>query len=246
MEITAAELHRRFAGASAEILSEVRSLLASFILECSDPAIWASYGEATQRRAGALLSDCLAASDRAKLRALPRHLTRLQCLLQKLAAAFQSGSWLRPANPLRAWGSVRTEIGQLAEALDQGLPEIVGARGEIAQRAGEARHLQMALRAAGLGADILMDKLGEPCRSTLIGRQASLLASESLMEDLSARLALEEMRLAALAEQVRDGVLVQLPGLMGALAGLPARPNETQRFLLAEKLAELTRLLERK
>lgn len=244
--MSADELRRRFPRESAEALAEVQACLAAFPYGSAEAGEWTAYGEGIQREVSELISRRVAANDQEVLRTAPRHLARLLELLREMSESLSAGGLLRPANPRRTWESIRPEAERLVKELDLGLPKIAAIQADTMARMAEARRLKRRILAAGRAAEVLAERLPAQDADLLAGRQASLLASEALVDELQVQFELDELRRAALIEQVRDGVLVRLPGLVNCLAGLPPKASDTERFLLKEKLAELIRLFERK
>lgn len=242
LDVSLGELQQRFPRENDEVLAKVSVCLSATICDAGN---WLAFGEEIQRKVSKLVSGRLASSQHDALRTAPRHLARLQELLLALADSF-AGGLLRPANPLRTWEAARPEIGQLEEALALCLPDIVAVQAETAGRMEDARRMKCHARAAALAAEVLVERLGGRNGDILTGRQASLLASEALLDELLVQLELDESRQAFLIEQIRDGVLLRLTSLANTLAGLPAKTNDTERFLLQEKLGELVRFFERK
>jgi len=59
-------------------------------------------------------------------------------------------------------------------------------------------------------------------------------------------LTLDKERVQEIMTLVQDGVLLQLPAVYSQLAGLSAKPSDTQRYLAVEKLTDIVQFIQRK
>lgn len=238
------DIQTRFPAENPALIAEVVALLVAPQPAPGDSAGWLAWGESSQRAVSSLIAARVAAGENAALRAAARHLARLHELFGEQAASFSGGSLLRPADPQRCWSRLRPEVEQLAAMLDRCLPELLALHRDAGQRSRTALSLRQSLRANGLAADVLGSGLPEAARDLLLGRKASLLASEALLGEIVLQIDADQVHIESLLQQIRDGVLVRLPALLNALAAVPARPNETERFTLLEKLNDFVCFLQ--
>ncbi|MGE5491018.1 MAG: hypothetical protein ACM31P_07055 [Actinomycetota bacterium] len=239
-------LRQRFPDASPEAIGVIQGILADMAPGTRPVADWLGYGQDVQRQATGLLSERLSLLESAPLRTMPRHLARLHVLLAELLEAMEPGVLLGRRQPRKAWERAESEVRRLAAELSAGLPGLLAtetALEALSHRAGCAR---TTVGAWALAADLLLAQLPEEQRSVLAGRQSALLSAEGLLAGFLAHIELDRLRVRNLAGQVQDGVLLRLPDLINHLATLSARPDETEHYLLREKLSSLISHFERK
>lgn len=239
-------LRQRFPDTSLEAIGVIQGILADMGPGTRPVADWLGYGQDVQRQATGLVSERLSLLESAPLRTMPRHLARLHGLLAELLEAMEPGRILGRREPRKAWERSEAEIRRLAAELSAELPALLATEAALEALAQRAVRTRAAIGAWTLAADLLLDRLLEEQRSVLAGRQSALLSAEGLLAGFLAHVEQDRLRVQNLAGQVQDGVLLRLPDFINHLATLSARPDETEHYLLQEKLSSLISQFERK
>ena len=181
---------------------------------------------------------------RQNTRAIVQHLTRLQTLLKDVLDALEGGFLKKSA--VKVWEAVDGEVHQLEHLLQQACPLLLTTLDDMHRIAAKASDAGEALHANSLAAEYLFDKVDASVGNLLTSRLTALSTSQALVLEQLQSLSLDQQRVQELMTLVQDGVLIQLPSVYSQLAGLSAKPSDTQRFLAAEKLTDIVQFIQRK
>lgn len=237
-------LAQRFPGLSATVLSLTQSLLAGVSVEGQTSAAWLAFGVPAQEVVSQLVKERLALMEASPARSATQHLTRLQRLLGEVLEALEGGFLRKPAH--KVWTELSVEIRQLERLLEPAGPSLRRTSAQLEDLKARNQDAALTLQAHALALDWLSDRLPVQAGAVLLSRLAALRTAQALALEQVQTLALDQAVLQELSTLVQDGVLLQLPAVYSQLAGLSAKPSETQRFMAQEPLAELVSLIQRR
>lgn len=241
--VTPEMLSERFPGIDALRKSRVQAVLAGVSPAGMNTSAWLSFGIQAQEEAAALVKERLHLMESAESRSIAQHLSRLQRLLGEVLEAVEGG-FLRKS-PRKAWDDVSGEVrlleGQLSQAYSK-LSTLVASLDGLVERNHE---VGTTLSVQALAAEYLIDRVTPEAGALLVSRHASLSTSQALTLEQVQTLELEKTTVQELAALVQDGVLLKLPAVYSQLAGLSAKPSDTERFMTVEKLSEIVHRIQR-
>lgn len=244
LEVSYETLARRFPGTAPKLLARAQAVLAGVSPQTMDAPAWLGFGVQAQEALASLVKQRLALMESQATRGIAQHLARLQALLQEVLDAMDGGFLRKPV--IKVWESVVGEVRQLESLLANAGQALVGALGEMETLSNRNKDVGEVLHANALAAEYLVDLLDAEVGQLLVTRLTALSTSQALVLEQIQTLALDKARVQELMTLVQDGVLLQLPAVYSQLAGLSARPSDTQRFLATEKLTELVQFMQRK
>lgn len=242
--VTVGQLGQRFPGLDCAVKEQVQALLAGISPSAMDTGAWLNYGASAQEELAKLVKARLALMESSPTRGITQHLRQLQKLLSEVLDAMSGKLFSR--SPLKVWAAVDAEVMQLEELLTQATTALVGMIQKIEELRRQNLDAGRSLQAHALTGEYLADLVSPEVGSVLLSRIAALNASQALMVDQVHALALDVSSVQELATLVQDGVLLKLPAMYSQLAGLSAKPSDTQRFMAAESLTEIITTLQRK
>ncbi len=244
VEVTLEMLSSRFPGTDPTRLERTRAVLAGVSLSTMDSVAWLAFGVREQEFLAAVVKQRLALMEASSTRAIVQHLKRLQALLQEVLEALEGGFLKKPA--VKVWDAVDGEVHHLEHLLQQACPVLLNTLDEMSRLSAQASDSGEALHAHALAAEYLIDMVDSSVGNLLMSRLTSLSTSQALVLEQIQSLSLDQQRLQELMTLVQDGVLIQLPSVYSQLAGLSAKPSDTQRFIAAEKLTDIVQFIQRK
>ncbi|MFJ1257402.1 hypothetical protein [Cupriavidus sp. CuC1] len=244
VSVTLEELARRFPAAKPECIAQARAVLAGVAADSMGSADWLTFGVAAQENVNAVVKDRLQLLEATAPRQVAALMTRLHRLLAEILDAMAGGFLKKSANAV--WMRNEAEIRQLESRLSTDGKAVMALLSSFAEL--EARYVaaQDELEAVFLAGEYLLEGLRTDEALLLQSRLMALTTSQTMAQENILSLRQDETRLKELVLLVQDGVLVKLPAMYGQLAGLTDKPNETQRYLVLEKLSDLTQFIERK
>lgn len=244
IEVTLETLKSRFPGTDPKMLEQTRAVLAGVSPSTMDAVAWLAFGVREQEVVATLVKQRLALMEASSTRAIVQHLTRLQTLLKDVLEALEGGFLKKSA--VKVWEAVDGEVHQLEHLLQQACPLLLTTLDDMHRIAAKASEAGEALHANSLAAEYLFDKVDASVGNLLTSRLTALSTSQALVLEQLQSLSLDQQRVQELMTLVQDGVLIQLPSVYSQLAGLSAKPSDTQRFLAAEKLTDIVQFIQRK
>jgi hypothetical protein len=237
LEVSMADLVRRFPQVAAATLQRAQGVLAGISLENMTSASWLSFGMPVQNELAGLVKLRLAAAQQTHGRAGAQHLARMQVLLTDVLEAFEGG-FLRKS-PEKVWADHRPEVEQLETLLRRAGDELVQQMQGYAAMKAPAQSCGETLETTALAAEYLLDLAPPESGGLLVARVTSMTGSQAVLKEHLLYLEQDITNLQELMTLVQDGVLLKLPAVYTQLAGLAGKPTETQRFLATEKLTDL-------
>lgn len=244
VEVPLADLARKFPQAGEPCLGRIQAVLAGIHPQTWDATAWIGFGLAQQDALATLVKQRLKLAQEATARSVAQHLGRLHDLLAEVLSAMDGGFLKKPA--VKVWAEVEREVTQLEGLLRQAGPEMT----RVLVNLGEVRAPTLAcgdkLEACAYALEYLLDQLPAEVAGLAVGRLTSMTGSQAMLREHLLYLEQDLTQMQELTALVNDGVLLKLPAVYTQLAGLAAKPSETQRYLAAEKLNEILQSLTRK
>ena len=244
VDVPVAELAARFPVANAACLEQVKAVLASIAPENMDTVDWLRYGVVVQESVNESIKERLALASGDDARQVPALLTRLHKLLNALLDAMEGGFFKKPAKAV--WHASESEIRQLESMLAAGAKALMDVLDKLLDIKKDIDHAMVRLEGTYLAGEYLFDTLNDDVKSVLQARLLAITKTQALMQENLLALQTDEAHFRELIVLVQDGVLLKLPAVYSQLASLPDKPNETQRYLVTEKLTDLVQSVERK
>lgn len=181
---------------------------------------------------------------------LPRHMYRLQQLLETLLQALlHPPRFFRAAHPAQLWAKQQPEITQLTQLLHEGVQHALARLASLQQRQGQIGELEQAGASwlcvleylyAGLRAGLRVAPHEQLAIGDILdGRRLALQHSMALLQQQQLYVVQEERSLLALIPQIQDCILQQLPALQQSIQHLPASVDATQRFLISQQIGQV-------
>lgn len=237
-------LASRFPGQAPRLLEQVQAILSGMSPQTMDSVAWLSFGVPIQEVLAGRVKQRLTLMEAPTLRTVVQHLSRLQALLREVLDAMDGGFLKKSVT--KVWDAVMGEVQLLEDQLTRGYPHLVTILGHMADLSQQNQDTGEELQAHVLAAEYLTDLLDAQAGQLLLSRMLALSTSQALVLEQLQTLTLDRERVQELMTLVQDGVLLQLPSVYSQLAGLSAKPSDTQRFMAAEKLTELVQYMQRK
>lgn len=237
-------LRQRFPGLPVNVLALTQSLLAGVSVEGQSAAAWLAFGVPAQETVSRLVKERLALMEASPARSATQHLSRLQTLLGEVLDALEGGFLRKPAH--KVWAALSVEIRQLEGLLEPAGASLQRTSAQLEDLKARNQESALTLQAHALALDWLSDRIPAQAGAVLLSRQTALHTAQALALEQVQTLGLDQQALQELSTLVQDGVLLQLPAVYSQLAGLSAKPSETQRFMAREPLAELISLIQRR
>ena len=244
VSVTPEDLVRRFPGAKPGCIAQARAVLAGVAADSMGSADWLAFGVAAQENVNAVIKDRLQLLEATAPRQVAALMTRLHRLLAEIVDAMAGGFLKKSANAV--WMRNEAEIRQLESRLSTDGKAVMALLSSFAELVARNVAAQDELEGVFLAGEYLLDGLRSDEALLLQSRLMALATSQAMAQENILSLRQDETRFKELVLLVQDGVLVKLPAVYGQLAGLTDKPNETQRYLVLEKLSDLTQFLERK
>lgn len=244
LEIAYETLALRFPGTAPKLLERARAVLSGVSPKAMDTAAWLAYGVQAQEELAALVKQRLVLMESPATRGVAQHLARLHTLLREVLDAMDGGFLKKSVT--KVWDSVAPEVRQLEGLLSKASPALLGVLADMENLSNKNMDVGEVLQAHALAAEYLIDLLEAQVGQLLVTRLTALSTSQALVLEQVQTLTLDKERVQELMTLVQDGVLLQLPSVYSQLAGLSAKPSDTQRFMAAEKLNEIVQFIQRK
>lgn len=244
VDVPVAELATRFPVANAACLEQVKAVLASIAPESMDTVDWLRYGVVVQESVNESVKARLALASGDDARQVPALLTRLHKLMNAILDAMDGGFFKKPAKAV--WQASESEVRQLEGMLAAGAKALMDVLDKLLDIKKDIDHAMIRLEGTYLAGEYLFDKLSDDVKNVLQARLMAITKTQALMQENLLALQTDEAHFRELIVLVQDGVLLKLPAVYSQLASLPDKPNETQRYLVTEKLADLVQSVERK
>lgn len=242
--VAVADLAQRFPGTPVAVLDLTQSLLAGVSTESRSPTLWLTFGVPAQEAVSQLIKERLSLMEDSPSRSATQHLKRLHSVLGEVLDALDGGFLRKSAH--RVWASRSAEVRQLERLLETVSPHLRETGAQLDDLKNRTQACLNALRAHALATSWLNEQLPAELESVLLSRQAALHAAYALALEQVQALESDQLAMRELYTLVQDSVLLQLPSIHSQLAGLSAKPSETQRFMAQEPLAELVSLIQRR
>lgn len=243
LEVSLEELRARFPNNSELELDRTRGVLAGVMLANATSATWLEFGLPAQEELAVMVRDRLETVQQPTVRVVAQHLARMQALLGDVLEAFEGGFFRR--SPDVVWNAVKTEVQALETLLKAGSGDLGQQLKAFEEQKAKVPALTLRLSSTALAVDYLTDKQADAA-GLLVGRLASLTGSQALLREHEAHLGSDIENVQDLSTLVQAGVLVKLPAVYTQLAALTGKPNDTQRFLAAEKLNDVLRVIKQR
>ncbi|KVP75386.1 hypothetical protein WJ96_06385 [Burkholderia ubonensis] len=244
LEVTYETLAQRFPGTAPKQLERAQAVLAGISPQAMNAPAWLGFGVQAQEGLAALVKQRLALMESPVTRGVAQHLSRLHTLLTEVLDAMDGGFLKRSV--AKVWESVYVEVRQLEDLLSTAQPALLGVLADMEALSNKNTEVGEVLQANAMAAEYLIDLLDAQVGQLLVTRLTALSTSQALVLEQVQTLTLDKERVQELMTLVQDGVLLQLPSVYSQLAGLSAKPSDTQRFLAAEKLTEIVQFIQRK
>ncbi|KVP39659.1 hypothetical protein [Burkholderia ubonensis] len=244
LEVAYETLALRFPGTAPKLLESAKAVLAGVCPQSMDAPAWLHFGVQGQEELAALVKQRLTLMESPATRGVAQHLARLHTLLREVLDAMDGGFLKKSVT--KVWESVVVEVRQLDGLLSNAVPSLSLVLGDMEKLSNRNKEVGEVLRANALAAEYLIDIVDAQVGQLLVTRLTALSTSQALVLEQVQSLTLDKERVQELMTLVQDGVLLQLPAVYSQLAGLSAKPSDTQRFLAAEKLNEIVQFIQRK
>jgi len=244
LDVSYAQLALRFPGKAPDLIERTKAILAGISPQTMSTPAWLAFGKPAQEEQATLVKERLALMEAPGAKSVVQHLARLHTLLQEIVDALGGGFLKKPA--LKVWESVRGEVGQLEGLLSNAEPGLAAAYGEMDRLANKNKEVGDSLQANALAAEYLIDILDPEVGQLMVSRLTSLSTSQARAIEQVQTLALDKEHVQELMTLVQNGVLLQLPAVYSQLAGLSAKPSDTERYLATDKLNEIVQIIQRK
>lgn len=244
LDVAYETLALRFPGTPPKVLERARAVLAGISPKGMDTAAWLAYGVQAQEELAALVKQRLVLMESHVTRGVAQHLARLHMLLREVLDAMDGGFLKKSV--AKVWDSVVSEVRQLEDLLSKAGPALLGVLADMEKLSNKNKDVGEVLQANALAAEYLIDLMDAQVGQLLVTRLTALSTSQALVLEQVQTLTLDKERVQELMTLVQDGVLLQLPSVYSQLAGLSAKPSDTQRFMAAEKLNEIVQFIQRK
>lgn len=244
LDVAYETLALRFPGTPPKVLERARAVLAGISPKGMDTAAGLAYGVQAQEELAALVKQRLVLMESHVTRGVAQHLARLHMLLREVLDAMDGGFLKKSV--AKVWDSVVSEVRQLEDLLSKAGPALLGVLADMEKLSNKNKDVGEVLQANALAAEYLIDLMDAQVGQLLVTRLTALSTSQALVLEQVQTLTLDKERVQELMTLVQDGVLLQLPSVYSQLAGLSAKPSDTQRFMAAEKLNEIVQFIQRK
>jgi len=244
MEVEFDTLAKRFPGTVGDMLVRTQAVLAGVSPQAMDSSAWLRFGVIAQESLTDLVKQRLDLMQSSAVRNVTQHLSRLQSLLQEVLESMDGGLFRKPV--AKVWGSVVGEVRQLESLLSSAGSILAANVSELERLSKDNHEAGEALQANALAAEYLLDQMDAQVGQLLVARLTSITGSQALVLEQLQMLTLDKERVQEIMTLVQDGVLLQLPAVYSQLAGLSAKPSDTQRYLAVEKLTDIVQFIQRK
>lgn len=244
IEVSLEVLSTRFPVASKDCLTHVKAVLAAIAPASMDTVDWLRYGVAVQAEANETITRRLTLASGDASRQVPALLTRLHKLLQAVLDAMEGGFFKKPAKVV--WQGCAAEVSQLEGMLAAGAKTLMDVLDKLLDIRKDIEEVLVRLEATYLAGEYLFEQVRDDVKDVLQARLLAVTKTQALMQENLLALGADEVHYRELIVLVQDGVLLNLPAVCSQLASLPDKPNETQRYLVTEKLSDLVQSVERK
>lgn len=243
LDVPMEELRTRYPSSSELELDRTRGVLSGVMLATATSATWLEFGLSAQEELAAMVRERLETVQQPAVRVVAQHLARMQALLSDVLEAFEGGLFRR--SPDVVWNAVKAEVQSLEQLLKAGGADLGKQLKAFEAQKAKVPALELRLGATALAVDYLADKQADAA-GLLVARLASLTGSQTLLKEHALHLVNDIENVQELSSLVQAGVLVKLPAVYTQLAALTGKPNDTQRFLAAEKLNDVLHVIKQR
>lgn len=240
LDVSLEELRAKFPNASEPEIDRARGVLAGVMLASTGSATWLEFGQTVQEELAALVRERLDTVQQPTSRVAAQHLARLHALLSDVLEAFEGGLFRK--SPDAVWNSCKAEVQALEQLLRTANADLGLQIKALEKQKRKVASLALQLGATALAADYLAGTRADAA-GLLVARLASLTGSQVLLREHATHLDHDILTVQELTTLVQAGVMVKLPAVYTQLAALTGKPNDTQRFLAAEKLTDVLHVI---
>lgn len=186
-------------------------------------------GQSAQLEITALIRARLACLAESAQSLATEHLSRLHVLLTELVEALAKQGWRSMNRAGDCWRRRAPEISELATTLSSLLPDLLSTEQTVTRCRDDLVATLEALQVAITLLHEVMPALTDKLAFQAEQRLHELLATRNLGEELALLLAADQISLSGLQGRLRQGVLLQLPGIQLLLAESMPRLNPTRQ-----------------
>lgn len=249
IEVSAAELLRKFPATPQETIAKAIVILRGTIVETLNGAICSQWGSQAQKVYGTLVEESLRLTSSATVRDGMRHASRLYTILGEVGATFQNGGskgflhWGKSLTPWEKLTEVRIELDQLRVYLGSILDELRTTQTRLEAIMQELADHTNDLDASNIAAQVIVDHIGmnDSRAPHLLTQCQSLTKTMAQIADgvLVRQATIDQID--ALADKIQESILVTLPAWIEKVAFTfqQSSVTETERYSLGQGLEEI-------